>query len=111
MSRTNQVTTRSVDALWPYKVDRGEIENALLNLIINARDAMPDGGMITVTSGNAALDDECAAAVDMVPGDYSTVTVTDVGTGVTADVLEHVLEPFYTTKGVGEGTGLGLPMV
>jgi len=111
LGETIRVTTRSVDGLWSCKVDRGEIENALLNLTINARDAMPDGGMITIASGNATLDDEGATALDMAPGDYSTVTVTDVGTGMTTDVLEHVLEPFYTTKGVGEGSGLGLPMV
>ncbi|MBT6442044.1 MAG: PAS domain S-box protein, partial [Alphaproteobacteria bacterium] len=111
LGETTQVVTRSIDGLWPCKVDRSEIENALLNLIINARDAMPNGGMITVTSTNATLDNEGAAAVEMVPGDYSAVTVTDVGTGMTADVLDRVFEPFYTTKGVGEGTGLGLPMV
>lgn len=110
LGETIQVVTRSVDGLWSCKADQGEIENALLNLIINARDAMPNGGMITVTASNATFDNEGAAAVDMVPGDYSAVTVTDVGTGMTADVLDHVLEPFYTTKSVGEGTGLGLSM-
>jgi signal transduction histidine kinase/ActR/RegA family two-component response regulator/HAMP domain-containing protein len=93
-------------------VDPGQLENAILNLAINARDAMPDGGTITITTGDLRLDDaERAASLELPCGDYVYVSVSDVGTGIPEDVLPHIFEPFFTTKDVGQGSGLGLSMV
>ncbi|HEY0026494.1 MAG TPA: response regulator [Allosphingosinicella sp.] len=95
---------------WRAFADQSQLELALMNLIINARDAMPDGGTITVSAENRALlgqDDEIA----MPPGEYVAFAVTDAGTGIQPDMLQQVMEPFFTTKEVGKGTGLGLSMV
>jgi CheY-like chemotaxis protein len=91
-------------------VDPNELELAILNLTLNARDAMPEGGDLRITAENAR---EAAgeAAADLPPGDYVLLSVTDTGTGMTADTLTHAFEPFFTTKGAGAGSGLGLPMV
>lgn len=98
--------------LWPCLVDPGQVENAVLNLALNARDAMPDGGNLSIETANAILDDDYAAAqADLTPGEYVTISITDTGTGMARDVLDHVFEPFFTTKGQGKGTGLGLSMV
>ena len=97
--------------LWNALVDPGQIENALLNLGINARDAMPEGGRLTIEAGNAKLDDEYARSHDVAPGQYVMVGVTDTGTGIAPDLLERVFEPFFSTKPEGKGTGLGLSMV
>ncbi|MBV9527671.1 PAS domain S-box protein [Sphingomonas sp.] len=97
--------------LWTTLIDAGQLENALLNLCINARDAMPHGGKITVETANKWLDERAAAARDLVPGQYLSVCVTDTGTGMTPEVIERAFEPFYTTKPLGEGTGLGLSMI
>jgi len=100
------------DDLWNVEVDRAQFEAALVNLCINARDAMPRGGRLLLESANAALDDEYVKSnPDAVAGDYVLLSVTDNGTGIPADLLEKVLEPFFTTKAVGKGTGLGLSMV
>ena len=99
--------------LWPTRIDIGQMENALLNLCLNARDAMPDGGEIVIETANAVLDTHAAAAIDdeAAPGDYVTVLVSDTGEGMSDEVAAQVFEPFFTTKEVGKGTGLGLSMV
>ena len=98
--------------LWNMLVDPGQIENAILNLGINARDAMPGGGKLTIEAGNALLDDEYARLHDDVqPGQYVLVGVTDTGTGIPVELLERVFEPFFSTKPAGKSTGLGLSMV
>ena len=97
--------------LWPALVDPGQLENALLNLCINARDAMPEGGRITIETANKWLDDRAARQHDMPEGQYLAMSVTDTGTGMPPEVIERVFEPFFTTKPIGEGTGLGLSMI
>ncbi|MBL6935348.1 MAG: PAS domain S-box protein [Alphaproteobacteria bacterium] len=92
-------------------VDPGELEGALLNLAVNARDAMADGGAITVKLANTKLGEEKAGELEEKPGDYVTVSVSDTGAGMPAEVLERAFDPFYTTKKVGKGSGLGLSMV
>ncbi len=98
--------------LWPVMVDTGQLENALLNLAINARDAMPGGGELTIETANQVLEEaDTELFEDLAPGDYVMIAVSDNGTGMSAKVRERVLEPFYTTKDVGMGSGLGLSMV
>jgi PAS domain S-box-containing protein len=94
------------------KADRGQIEHALMNLAVNARDAMPDGGKLFIRTANVHLDQDFVKKyVGSVPGDFIKLVVTDTGCGMTKDVLAHIFEPFFTTKGVGKGTGLGLATV
>ena len=97
--------------LWHVFVDPSQLENALLNLAINARDAMPDGGRLTIETGNIRMDEAAVADRDLAPGDYLLVTVSDTGTGMDKDTLARAFEPFFTTKEVGKGSGLGLSMV
>jgi CheY-like chemotaxis protein len=97
--------------LWACFCDPSQLENALLNLCINARDAMPDGGRVTIETSNTWVDDAGAAARDMPPGQYVAFCVTDTGTGMTENVLARAIDPFFTTKPIGQGTGLGLSMV
>ncbi len=99
--------------LWPTMSDPNQLESAILNLAINARDAMTDGGSLTIETGNAYLDDAyCRAQGDEVrPGQYVQISVTDTGTGMTPDVIAKAFDPFFTTKPTGQGTGLGLSMV
>ncbi|RYB01508.1 GAF domain-containing hybrid sensor histidine kinase/response regulator [Lichenibacterium ramalinae] len=96
---------------WPALVDPPQLENALLNLCINARDAMPDGGTITIETANKWMDDRAARQHDMPEGQYLSLAVTDTGTGMPPEVIARVFEPFFTTKPIGEGTGLGLSMI
>ncbi len=92
--------------------DPAQLESAILNLAVNARDAMPDGGTLTIESQSTHVDEETASReTDVDPGDYVTIAVSDTGTGIPADKLERVFEPFFTTKDVGKGSGLGLSMV
>jgi PAS domain S-box-containing protein len=95
--------------VWPAFADEAQLELALMNLIINARDAMPDGGTITVTGENRSLAADNALALPQ--GDYVVLRVADTGSGIPPDIVEKVLEPFFTTKEIGKGTGLGLSMV
>ncbi|WP_244537541.1 PAS domain S-box protein [Methylobacterium sp. yr596] len=97
--------------LWPALVDPPQLENALLNLCINARDAMPDGGRITIETANKWLDDRAARERDLPQGQYLSLCVTDTGTGMTPDVIARAFDPFFTTKPTGQGTGLGLSMI
>ncbi|MBO1077078.1 ATP-binding protein, partial [Roseomonas marmotae] len=97
--------------LWPTLVDQNQLENALLNLCINARDAMPDGGCLTVKTANQWLDSHAARTVDLPPGQYVTLAISDTGTGMTPEVMAKAFDPFFTTKPEGKGTGLGLSMV
>jgi len=99
------------DGLWRTEIDPSQLENAVLNLAINARDAMPDGGRITITTTNLALDARDAAGRQLPPGDYVSVCVSDTGMGMSAEVIARAFDPFFTTKPAGQGTGLGLSMI
>ncbi len=103
--------TVAVGGLWPTLVDPGQLENALLNLCINARDAMPDGGRITIETSNRWLDARTARERDLEPGQYVSLSVSDTGTGMTPEVIAKAFDPFFTTKPLGQGTGLGLSMI
>jgi signal transduction histidine kinase/ActR/RegA family two-component response regulator len=107
-----RVETVLAGGLWRAYVDPGQLENAILNLCVNSRDAMPDGGRLTIETTNAHLDDAYAAAhAEVRAGQYIMVSVSDTGAGMPAEVAERAFDPFYTTKGVGKGTGLGLSQV
>ena len=97
--------------LWTTLVDPNQLENALLNLCVNARDAMPDGGRLTVETGNRWLDERAARERGLQPGHYVSLSVSDTGTGMTPEVIRRAFDPFFTTKPIGVGTGLGLSMV
>jgi PAS domain S-box-containing protein len=106
-----KVETVLAVGLWPTLCDANQLENAILNLCINARDAMPDGGRLTIETANTWLDERGARERDMQPGQYIAICVTDTGTGMPPQVVEHAFDPFFTTKPTGEGTGLGLSMI
>jgi PAS domain S-box-containing protein len=107
-----EIKTLLGNDLWPVFVDPSQLENALLNLAINARDAMPNGGSLTIETVNIRLDEaDVADQAGLSPGDYLLVTVSDTGIGMDTDTLAHAFEPFFTTKEAGKGSGLGLSMV
>ena len=110
LGRATRVETKLEEELWPALVDPVQIEHVILNLAINARDAMPDGGRLTITTGMASLGPLDRPA-DLAPGDYAFVAVSDTGTGMSDEVLRNAFEPFYTTKPPGLGSGLGLSQV
>jgi CheY-like chemotaxis protein len=105
------IETVIAGGVWPIFVDANQLENSLLNLAVNARDAMPDGGKLTVEAANVYLDDAYAADAEVAPGQYVGIFVSDTGVGMPEDVVSKAFDPFFTTKGVGEGTGLGLSQV
>jgi len=106
-----EIETVVSGGLWNTQVDPGQIENAILNLAINARDAMNGHGRLTIEAGNALLDDRYAHQHDVAGGQYVMLAVTDTGSGIPPELLERVFEPFFSTKPEGKGTGLGLSMV
>ena len=107
-----EIVLRCNASVWPVLVDPSQLETAILNLGINARDAMANGGTLTLETRRVHIDDSVAQQdIEMQPGDYVLLAVTDSGTGMTPDVLKRVFDPFFTTKEVGQGTGLGLSMV
>ncbi|MBH0239798.1 PAS domain S-box protein [Methylobrevis albus] len=108
-----RIETRIVAAahLWRIHSDPGQLENAVLNLAVNARDAMPDGGRLTIDCSNVYVDEEEARCYDLPAGEYVTIAVADTGEGMSEEVVARAFDPFFTTKGVGRGTGLGLSQV
>jgi len=106
-----KVETVLAAGLWQVNADPAQLENAVLNLAVNARDAMPGGGRLTIETMNAFVDDSYAKQYAMKAGQYVLLAVADTGTGMTPDVMAKVFDPFFTTKGVGKGTGLGLSQV
>jgi signal transduction histidine kinase len=111
MGPTIAVEVVGAGGLWPAKIDAPQLESALLNLCINARDAMPDGGKLTVETANKWLDDRAARERELPPGQYICVSVSDTGTGMTPEIVARAFDPFFTTKPLGQGTGLGLSMI
>ena len=106
------IVFRAEPGLWPVKADPGQIEQVLVNLAANARDAMPEGGRLTIATANRVLTDvDPHTRPGLAPGEYAIVTVTDTGTGIPEEVRRHIFEPFFTTKEQGKGTGLGLATV
>ena len=111
IDETITVSTSLAANLWTVRVDPSEIENAILNLAINARDAMPHGGRLILETQSISLDDTQAHAYDLTPGDYVRLSVSDTGTGMPPEVVARAFAPFFTTKSAGRGTGLGLASI
>jgi CheY-like chemotaxis protein len=98
--------------IWPVHTDANQLENALLNLAINARDAMPDGGRLTISLANVSVSAKAECKGEPIdPGDYTVIAVSDTGIGMSSDVAAKAFDPFFTTKPIGQGTGLGLSMI
>jgi CheY-like chemotaxis protein len=107
-----EVQTVGSAGLWQIEADPNQLESAIVNLAINARDAMPDGGKLTLEAANISADEDyCRLNPEVVPGQYVAICVSDTGSGMSPDVLSHAFEPFFTTKDPGHGTGLGLSQV
>ena len=106
-----ELVTDHAPDLWTTRVDPNQLENALLNLCINARDAMPDGGQLRIKAANRLLDSVQAFPLEMRAGEYVSLSVSDTGTGMSDEVVQRAFDPFYTTKPLGQGTGLGLSMI
>ena len=106
-----QIRRQGDDVLWTVVADPMQIETALINLIVNARDAMSAGGIVTVSTRNRVIDSDSASLIEIPPGDYVELSVSDTGTGMSAEVREHAFDPFFTTKQPGKGTGLGLSTI
>lgn len=104
---------RSEPHVWPCRADTGQLQNAVINLVVNSRDAMPEGGAITISTANTRLAPSYGTPLppDVTPGDYVQICVTDTGTGMPPEVVDRVFEPFFTTKGQSKGSGLGLSIV
>ena len=111
IGETIDLEISAADGLWNTLCDPNQLESALLNLAINARDAMPNGGKLTIATSNARLDAASADPSALSPGDYICIAVTDTGTGMSAEVAARAFDPFFTTKPIGQGTGLGLSMI
>ncbi|MGM9480246.1 ATP-binding protein [Roseateles sp. NT4] len=112
LGETIELRTALASAVWPVEADPNELQSALLNLAVNARDAMPDGGKLTIETANAYLDEVYAARhADLAPGEYVQVAVSDSGAGMDPQTVSRAFEPFFTTKPEGKGTGLGLSQV
>ncbi len=108
---TVEVEVVGAIGLWPVLIDPNQLENALLNLCINARDAMPNGGRLTIETANRWFDGHAGPHRDLPPGQYVSLAVTDTGTGMSKETIGRIFEPFFTTKPLGQGTGLGLSMI
>ncbi|MHB0981345.1 MAG: ATP-binding protein [Thermoleophilia bacterium] len=107
-----ELVLRCADGLWPVEVDPGQVEQVIMNLVINARHAMPDGGLVTVETANVELDEEHVSMhLESEKGPYVSLAVSDTGAGIDPEILPRIFEPFFTTKELGEGTGLGLSTV
>jgi PAS domain S-box-containing protein len=112
VEETIEIKTQIPPDLWPARIDPSQLQNALLNLAVNARDAMPNGGTLILEAANKILDETYTVhQVDLSPGPYVLLTVSDTGVGMPKEIVDRVIEPFFTTKPVGQGTGLGLSMV
>jgi PAS domain S-box-containing protein len=111
LGETITISTREPADLWLCEADQSQLENALLNLAVNARDAMPGGGKLTIETDNVEIGSERADVLDIEPGAYVMLSAKDTGYGISSDLLDHVFEPFFTTKEVGKGSGLGLSMI
>jgi PAS domain S-box-containing protein len=111
IGETIDLDIAAASGLWCTLCDPNQLESALLNLAINARDAMPDGGRLTIATANARIDGIDADTPALLPGDYIRIDVTDTGTGMSPEVAARAFDPFFTTKPIGQGTGLGLSMI
>jgi CheY-like chemotaxis protein len=106
-----EIRTRLAPDLWTARADPSQLENVILNLAVNARDAMPDGGSLILGTSNILIADDLAQELDLESGDYVLISVTDSGSGMSPEVTEKAFDPFFTTKEVGKGSGLGLSQV
>jgi len=112
LGETIRITFAQAAAGWVCEVDPGQLQNAVINLAVNSRDAMSDGGELTIETANAVLDQNYAAAhAELAPGEYVMLAVSDTGTGMAREIVARAFEPFFTTKGLAAGSGLGLSMV